>query len=62
MPDWRKCKCSARGPRPPLQVSEHVWVARVEVTGAPHGDLGSDVATYEFTMVQRVGGVYDGYW
>lgn len=44
--------------RSSLEVSEHVWVARVAVTG----DSAAEEALYEFTMVQRLGGVYDGYW
>ncbi len=45
-----------------VQVSEHMWVARVEVTGMVRGGKPGDVAVYEFTMVQRLGGVHDGYW
>jgi hypothetical protein len=41
-----------------LQLSDRVWRTRLHVTGAYRKDEG----VYEITMVQRLGGRYDGYW
>lgn len=43
------------------QVSEHVWKQRVLVVGPLRGSSREE-RVYEFTMTQRLGGVYDGYW
>eukprot|EP00878_Enallax_costatus_P005473 GHUV01005744.1.p1 GENE.GHUV01005744.1~~GHUV01005744.1.p1 ORF type:complete len:210 (+),score=12.84 GHUV01005744.1:182-811(+) len=41
-----------------LKVSERCWKTRVHVIGA----YGRDEGVFEFTMVQRLGGRYDGWW
>eukprot|EP00877_Chromochloris_zofingiensis_P001449 jgi/Chrzof1/11304/Cz05g31220.t1 len=41
-----------------LQVSDRVWKSRVLIVG----DRPADENVYEFTMIQRLGGIYDGYW
>eukprot|EP00775_Hariotina_reticulata_P011078 gene11078-11234_t len=44
--------------RLPSQLSESVWKMRVLVIGP----YGKEQGVYEFTMIQRLGGRYDGYW
>ncbi|KAG1677997.1 hypothetical protein FOA52_000792 [Chlamydomonas sp. UWO 241] len=41
-----------------LEVGEHEWRQRARVVGLH----GREEHTYEFVLVQRVGGRYDGYW
>jgi len=41
-----------------LQMSERIWKARVLVVG----DGAREEAVYEWTLHQRLGGCYDGYW
>ncbi|KAF8073191.1 hypothetical protein HT031_000852 [Scenedesmus sp. PABB004] len=41
-----------------LQLSERVWKTRFAV----RGEAGREQGVYEITMVQRLGGRYDGYW
>ena len=41
-----------------MQVSDHKWKQRVEILGSRPDDAGS----FTFTMVQRVGGHFDGVW
>ena len=43
-----------------VQVSEHRWKQRVEVEGPAGGR--EDMRVYEFTLVQREGGPFDGYF
>ena len=42
----------------PAQLSERVWRTRLHVVGPYRKDEG----VYEMTMVQRLGGRYDGYY
>jgi hypothetical protein len=41
-----------------VQLGEDKVVQRVMVTGYRNGEQGS----FDFTMVRRVGGRYDGFW
>jgi len=43
------------------QLSEWLWKQRVCVTGPEQGG-SRDELVFEFTLVQRLGGCYDGYW
>jgi hypothetical protein len=40
------------------QLSDRVWRTRLHVVGTYRKDEG----VYEITMVQRLGGRYDGWW
>lgn len=49
-----------------LRLNERCWRARVLVSvsdgGSSSGLVPSEERVYELTMVQRLGGVHDGYW
>jgi hypothetical protein len=45
-----------------MQASEHLWHTRVLVQGPARSDGSRDEGTFVFTLSQRVGGIYDGYW
>ena len=44
------------------KVNERLWKQRVLVTGPRHGGKDPDECVFEFTLSQRLGGCYDGYW
>lgn len=50
----------ARGAPLAAQVSDRLWKQRVLVTKAQGGEV--DEAVFEWTLVQRLGGCYDGLW
>lgn len=61
MPPYAPLLCHASAKQlSSLQLDARTWRCRVAVV--PEGASEEHSCVYEFTMVQRLGGVYDGYF